>query len=116
MRRMVVHSGRFVDDNYRVVLKNNIEIDVFGPHRRSPRFIDGDLDEIVRPEAIADVFVAAVDLALSGFHKIAKVHLAQAAEMIEQKIFEPHLVMRGGGLYFDAVYHAWILPHADARA
>ena len=109
VRRMDEHSGRFVHNNYLIILKNNIKVDVFRPHRRASRVIDGDLDKVVRTELVSDIFVAAVDLALSGFHQIAQVHFAQTAEMIEQKIFEPHFIMRGGGLYFDAVYHAEIV-------
>ncbi len=52
-----------------------------------------------------------VNLAMGVFNEIAKVHFAQAREMAQQKIFEPHFIMLGGSGYFDMVYHLKSLPH-----
>ena len=54
---------------------------------------------------MADILVPAIHLTASGFYNIAKIHLAQAAEMIEKKIFEPYFLMLGGGLYYDLFFH-----------
>src|SRR5476651_2287111 len=99
------HPRRFVYDNDLVIFKYNIERNIFWPHGGAARMVDYYLDKIVRTEFIASIFRTPVDLASLRFYQIAQIHFAQAVEMHEQKVFEPHLVMLRCGQYFDTVFH-----------
>ena len=109
VRRVDEHSGRLVDNDDVFILENDVERNVVGLHRRFAGHIDGDLDEVVRAKAIADILPPTIHLASSAFDDIAKIHLAQAAEMIEKKILEPHFLVLGGGLYNDLLFHSYIV-------
>ncbi len=99
------HSRWLVNDDQVVILKHDVEFDRLGTHCGSAGSIDGDLDEIARPQLISDILVPAIDHALGRFDQIAKVHLAQTAKMVEQKILKPQLEMLRSGCYFHAVDH-----------
>ena len=105
MRWVNQHSCWLVNDDQLVILENDIERNVLRTHRRSSRRVDDDLDKIIGSQPETPILMAPIDFASCGFHQIAKVHFAQPAKMVEQKILKPHLVMLGGGLYFDTVYH-----------
>jgi hypothetical protein len=85
---------------------NDVDVDLLRPHRRAARMIDRDLDKIIGTQPVTNVFVPSVYLAASCFYEFAQIHLAQTAEMIEQKILEPHLrsVIRNGNL--NSLLHA----------
>ena len=91
MRGVCEHARRLVYDNNVGVFVDDIQGDLLGAHRRAPRMIDRDLDEIIGTQPVANVFVASVHFAATGLDDFAEIHFAQSAEMVEQKIFEPPL-------------------------
>lgn len=89
---------------------NDVEIDLFGAHRRAASMIDRDLDKIVGTQPVADIFVPSIYLAASSFYKFAQIHLAQTAEVIKQIILEPQLCSVIWNYNLDSFLHNKILP------
>src|SRR5205085_5950579 len=89
MRWMREHTGGLIDDDEVLVLEKYVERNVLLPHRGPARVIHVDLDEVIRAKAVTDILKAPVDLATLAFDDIAKIHFAQRAEMVEQKVLEP---------------------------
>src|SRR5829696_3109137 len=62
MRRVDEHAGRFVDDDEMGVFVNDLKVDLLRLHCGAARHVDADLDEILRPHAVADVLESPVYL------------------------------------------------------
>jgi len=92
------HAGGLIDDEQIRVFEDDVERQRLGNHRGAAGFVDPDLDKIVCTKAIADVLIAAVDLAPFAADEIAKVHFADGRKLVEKMVLEPP-VCGGGGYY-----------------
>jgi hypothetical protein len=86
MRRVNEHSRRFVDHYQMRIFEDNIQRHFLRPHRRLAGEVEFDLDKIVRPHLVTDILKPPVDFTFFALHDLAKIHLAQPAEAVEQKI------------------------------
>ena len=95
-RRMNQHSGRFIENQKKLVLEDDVERKSLRVHRRvSPR-VDTDFNEITGLQFIATILVSSIDLAEPVPDDFAQIHPAQLGEPFEQKLIEP-LFARGFG-------------------
>jgi|GEM_PF-5218922 len=92
------HASGLIDDEQVGVFEKDVERQRLGNHGRTASLIDPDLNKIVCAKAIADVLIAAVDLASFAADKVAQVHFADSRKLVKQMVLEPP-VCGGRGYY-----------------
>jgi hypothetical protein len=83
------HARRLIDDDQMLVLENNIERDVFRPHRVLARRVELDLDEVAAADPEPDILKPAVHLTPLVSYDTAQVHSAEAGKALEKEVLEP---------------------------